>query len=552
MRHAFSNRRIAGCRAAVWLAALVTPLAPAETLRYELTPDFDAGVLRVSVEWHTGSRQQSALRVSTRVGQVRDVPRLLRNVRIAGGRVRHDGAVWIITHRPGATIRCQYVVDPHRRRFAALDEIHYPITTRTFFHGLGNAFLLVPASGGATPETFEVVLRWKLPAGFKAACSWGIGRHVGARLRATDVSHSVYLAGRLQAARVSRDGRTVSVAIVPQFAFSADDFAQMAARIVSAECNFMHETDFPEFVVTAIPVGEPLAAGEARLAGSGLYHSFAMFVAPEARIDDAVEHLFAHELFHHWNGRMLRAAQPERLVYWFVEGLTDYYALRILYESGYWKPTTYLKWINKHVRGYYRNPAMHATNADIQRDYWKKRQTVGEMAYQRGLMLGLRWHALARKAGIPSGLDRLMLTLVDRGRKGKEVSNALVRDVGLRTLGTWFGEEFERYVVRAETIELPKDALGPEFVGRLTEMYSYQLGFDRRRSRAGHRVRGLIPGSAAQRAGLRSGDHIVAWNLYPDPDRPCKIKIRRDGQTRIITFYPRGPKERLMQFHLRR
>ncbi len=553
MNDTLATARTAARCAAPWLVALLAPIAlaaPPETLRYELAPDFDAGVLRVAIEWHTGRRTQSALRVSERVGRVRDIPGLLHNVRIDGGRVRHKGAVWIIKHRPGATIRCNYTVDPQRRRFASLDEIHYPITTRGFFHGLGNAFLLAPAPMGATPDAFEVVLRWKLPAGCKAACSWGVGRHVGARLRAADLSHSVYLAGRLRTARRERAGRVVSVALVPQFAFSADDFAAMAARIIAAECGFMHETDFPEFVVTAIPVGDPLGPGEARLAGSGLYHSFAMFVAPEARIDDAVEHLFAHELFHYWNGRTLRAARPERLVYWFVEGFTDYYALRILYESGYWQPATYLKWINKHIRGYYRNPALHATNADIQRDYWNRRQTVGEMAYQRGLMLGLRWHARARRAGVASGLDRLMITLVDRGRKGEELSNALVRQAGICALGSWFGDEFDRYVVRAETIDLPADALGPEFVGRPTALYSYELGFDKQRSQADRRVRGLVPGSAAQRAGLRSGDRIVAWNLYADPDQRCKVKIRRDGQTRVITFLPRGRKERLMQFHL--
>ena len=339
--------------------------------------------------------------------------------------------------------------------------------------------------------------------------------------------------------------------MVDRFDFSLDEFAERTTTIIRHQCEFMDEKEFPDFVVTAIPLGEPLKPGESRIAGSGLYKSFALFVAPESVLDDAVEHLFSHELFHHWNGKLLSAQQPERLVYWFIEGFTDYYALRILYESGYWKPETYAKWINRHVSEYFRNPAINASNEEINEDYWNKRNTVGEVAYERGLLLGLRWHSLARKKGVADGIDRLFKRLVARGRgDGLQVSNGVIRDAGRELLGAWFAAEFDRYVTRAETIDLPANVLAPQLIGRHVEVYEYELGFDQLRSLADQKVHGLVVGSAAERAGLREGDQLVGWSAKADAEQLAQLRVQRGGNVKTIVYYPRGAKHTVVQFQV--
>ena len=54
-----------------------------------------------------------------------------------------DGANWSIEHRKGAKITCTYDVLPPVHSFEWTGT-HYPITTKTFFHGMGNAFLMTP------------------------------------------------------------------------------------------------------------------------------------------------------------------------------------------------------------------------------------------------------------------------------------------------------------------------------------------------------------------------------------------------------------------------
>jgi predicted metalloprotease with PDZ domain len=281
----------------------------------------------------------------------------------------------------------------------------------------------------------------------------------------------------------------------------------------------------------------------------GLYHSFALCVAPEGKLTDGVEHLFAHELFHTWNGRMLRAEDPQELVYWFVEGFTDYYALRILYESGRWTPAVYAKWTNRHLREYAANPAQNATNDAIKAGFWTERDTVGEVAYQRGLLLGLRWHKLAREHDVADGVDRLFTALVERGRDdGHRLSNEVIRKAGGELLGAWFLPEFDRYVVDAATVDVPADGLAPDFAGKVKAVYEYVLGFDRERTLAEQRVRGLVAGTPAATAGLAEGDELAGWTIPGDADKKVELKVRREGKVKTITYFPRGARTEVLQF----
>lgn len=541
--------RLIGLAIGTWTAVT----AHAETLTYVLTPEPGQGRIRVALTWQTAGRSASRLCVSPHWGTVADVPALLKDMKFAGTTgVRPDKACWQLTHNRGAELQCTYTVDPGRKLFD-WNSTHHPIATQRFFHGLGNAFLVTPAQGGGQPEDYEVLVRWKLPAEWQAVCSWGAGPSVGARLKPDDVRQSVYLAGRFETYRTRvPDADELTIALVDDFAFSAAEFAERAAGIIADQCTFMRESAFPPFLITAIPVGEPVKSGDLHIVGMGLYHSFALCISPQATLTDGVEHLFAHELFHTWNGRLLQAEEPEELVYWFSEGFTDYYALRILYESGRWPADVYARWINRHLREYQANPARNATNEQIRAGYWKERNTVGEAPYQRGLLLGLRWHKLAQDHGVRDGVDALLRKLVERARQGSfRISNDALREEGRAVLGEWFTPEFDRYVKKAETVEVPKDALAPAFVGRLEPVFDYVLGFDRERSLREQRVRRLVANSAAAKAGLREGDELMGWDIPAEPGDEVQLQVLRAGQLKSISYFPRGSRRDVLQFKAR-
>ena len=59
-----------------------------------------------------------------------------------------------------------------------------------------------------------------------------------------------------------------------------------------------------------------------------------------------------------------------------------------------------------------------------------------------------------------------------------------------------------------------------------------------------HIIRGLVPGSEAERAGLRNGDEIVLPvgldSVQEDQKRTLTLQIRRDGKVFSVTYLPRG------------
>ncbi len=524
----------------------------AETVSYVVRPLPDKGIAEVEITWRTsGRRDMSFAFVTPTSGTVRDVPALLKQMRFEGARSVHrtNRSTWQIRHAPGATLVCRYVVDPGRRNLD-WNGHHYPVTNYSFFHALGKTFLMVPQAGGGMPERYDVTFQWKLPKGWKAVCSWGSGPSIGAPMRPDDLRDSVYLAGKLETRVLRRGRREVTVALLDRFHFKAEQFARMAADIIDRQADFMKDPEFPPFLVTAVPVGMPIKPGESRLAGSGLYHSFALWIAPNAELTDGVENLFSHELFHHWNGRLLRSRQPDKLCYWFIEGFTDYYAWRILLESGYWKPDTYAKWLNRQIRAYLRNPAIGVSNQEIARSFWSKRDTVGEVPYQRGLMLAIRWHALAREAGVRDGIDRLFFALLDEARRKPDYqySNRDIQKLGTRLYGAWFAREFEQFVVNGAPIELPFDALKPRLVGRSTPIYEFEPGIDLARSLDKRKVIGLKTGSAAARAGMRAGEALLGWRVHANPDEKLEFQVRRLGRVVRVSYFPRGKMQTVTQF----
>jgi hypothetical protein len=67
----------------------------------------------------------------------------------------------------------------------------------------------------------------------------------------------------------------------------------------------------------------------------------------------------------------------------------------------------------------------------------------------------------------------------------------------------------------------------------------WALGFDGERSFRERRVTGLVPGSAAQRAGLREGDLLRAYAVFGgDADRDAELTVERDGAQVEIRYRP--------------
>jgi predicted metalloprotease with PDZ domain len=151
---------------------------------------------------------------------------------------------------------------------------------------------------------------------------------------------------------------------------------------------------------------------------------------------------------------------------------------------------------------------------------------------------------MRKASGNRRSLDDLakeMRTLQDRGQAPTPTSwAALVR----RELGDEGVSTLDRML--AGGAPLPSsDAFGPCFRRISRELQRYELGFDPAVLVETERiVRGLVPGSAADLAGLRNGDRILKPvpqdAIQGNQEARLTLQVRRDGQDSTIIYRPRG------------
>src|SRR6185503_10606480 len=97
---------------------------------------------------------------------------------------------------------------------------------------------------------------------------------------------------------------------------------------------------------------------------------------------------------HEWNGHRLSNPDDERL-YWFTEGVTDYYAAITLWRAGLWSFDRVLDNFNTVARKYFGSPVRNYT-ADRMVEQRKANGSAERLPYLQGHLLASRWNTDGR------------------------------------------------------------------------------------------------------------------------------------------------------------
>lgn len=266
--------------------------------------------------------------------------------------------------------------------------------------------------------------------------------------------------------------------------------------------------------------------------GGGLEHlnSTTIGVSTEtlARNPRRAETVSAHEFFHIWNVKRIRPVELGPFDYehevrtvnlWWSEGVTDYYADVILARAGLDTPADFAEGLASSIANHHANRArLHVSPERASWTAWDPPAVNDDYVisyYLQGEVLGFLLDlAIRDSTDNAKSLDDVMRYLFAQyaGPRGF-TRDELVAAVGAAT-GRDFAEFWRLYV--SGTDEIPWNdylrAAGWEAV------FSEAPAVDARISSIpaalqGGRVRAVVtPGSAAGRAGLRTGDELVRLN----------------------------------------
>lgn len=409
----------------------------------------------------------------------------IRNVRVRASNrpvpVEATPSGWRVRHTSGVPLTLTYRLAPSGPlRIATGTAGQYrPLVDDRTYHLIGSTSLLLPV--GRSDDT-PVELRFdatKVATRGRFVSSFGVGEALqGIPTTLGQVKTALFLGGDVHLAVHDLPSGRVAVAFSGlQSSVREDALRGDALAIVATERRFFDDGQ-PWFLISvrgAAREGSRIHLG----GGHGETNAFSMYVADDfdATSDEQREQfrwVLAHEYFHQWNGRMLQVASlpgsenDDASVYWFSEGLTEFYAMRLLTRAGLQTPAQSLDVLNAKLARYGSNSKRAISAREAGPLFWTDADAE-QIPYLRGYLAA--WYAdLAsmRFAGTDHGLDEAIRSLVSRARADPafRVDNAFLTAYLGERMSTGDALALRRFIADGGEAPFGPDSFGPCLMGR--------------------------------------------------------------------------------------
>ena len=285
--------------------------------------------------------------------------------------------------------------------------------------------------------------------------------------------------------------------------------------------------------------------------GTGFFHSFVATFGSGAGADvAALKMMIAHETFHTFQPFISVPAGKESS--WFAEGLAMLYEGRLPLRYRLITPEAFLHDLNISASRYYSSIMATQPNSEIAPHFWDDTR-IRTLAYDRGMLyFAVVDSAVRNESRGERSLDQLILHMLALENHGATLSNSDWESELRTQLGESAVAEFHEFLGGRMPIPAP-DAFGPCFTRTTARVRRYELGFTPAVLREPTRIiRGLISGSAAERAGVHNGDEIIQPvpqdEIQGNQTELLHLRIRRNGQELSISYLPRGEEVEVYQW----
>lgn len=402
--------------------------------------------------------------------------------------------------------------------------------------GAGSIFLVQPV----TTKPYRLAVRWDLAAMGKGATgtsSFGDGDVELPAGSADRLGSAFFMAGPMY--RHPTELRTSGFSSAWLAGAPADTAAVMAwTEKLHAwyDINFKGGGELPYRVFLRF---NPVNPG----GGVALTNSF-VATYDDKTTAESMKLTLAHEMLHTWAPTLGAHSSRTSDTQWFGEGIAVYYARLLPWRAGLIGANAFLDDLNETAGRYYSNALIDTPNDQIAGRFWEE-TLVRVLPYDRGSMYMAVVDEKIRKAsGGKRSLDDIMQTLIDAKRAGVETTQETWLELITAELGPAAKTDFEAMLAGA--VQRPSGgAFGPCFTASTTTLRQFELGFaGKSLTKPVRIVEGLVPGSAADKAGLRNGDEILKPvgldNIQSDQKLTVTWQVRRDGKTFSITYLPCG------------
>ena len=356
--------------------------------------------------------------------------------------------------------------------------------------------------------------------------------------------------------------------------FDCDRLLADAQRICDAEIAFWHGNKTPPFdryVFMLNAVDDGYGGLEHRASTALIAARRDLPQRGKSETSDAyvtLLGLLSHEYFHTWNVKRLKPREFARYDYanenytkllWFFEGFTSYYDDLLLLRAGLIDEARYLKLIAKTISGVLALPGRRVQSvAQASFDAWVKYYRSDENTpnatisyYAKGALVALALDLTLRSE--KGSLDEVMRALWTRSGGGTIGEDDIARSLH-DVAGRSFADELEAWV--HGTGDLPLQGLlerfGVQWQAQAPTL-AQRLGLRVSESAlTGVKASNVLRGGAAERAGVSTGDELLAvdgWRIrrideaqrFLKPGTPSTLLVSRDQ--RVLSLPLTLPKD---------
>ncbi len=354
-------------------------------------------------------------------------------------------------------------------------------------------------------------VRFTLPAGWQVTTALkgsGTGPYTAPNYH--ELADAQTFVGKYSLDSLQVDGKSVRIAVWPADAYTTAVQRNMRAaveKIAKSENGLFGGPPYDHYTVFFNVIREPINFG------GGLEHSASQFdIMPQGAFADALGNfgdfmvpLMSHEYFHLFNVKRIRPAEMWPYDYhaeqytpllWWSEGVTDYYADLTNIRSGLWTTQRFLE-----------NAAQDMQQVESAPEPWSEEDGSVATWIHEVFVNSSQLYYYQRRKGF-STADLL----------------GLLREAGMPDVDGFY----QRYINGREP--LPYESVFPKAgiaVARQTQSSPF-LGVNAQPGDSSKLVvQGVVPGSAAEAAGLEPGDVLLkVGEIETRPDEDWGVKFR--------------------------
>ena len=319
-------------------------------------------------------------------------------------------------------------------------------------------------------------------------------------------------------------GVPMTVLIIGADGVDATRWVDHTFKIAEAGIKFWGRAPFPRYVFQyRFPVGGR--------GGGGLEHlnSTVITLAPESLTDGNGEDdaLIAHEYFHAWNVKRIRPqtlgpfdyTQPVRIKdLWWLEGVTDYYAPRLVVAAGLSNPLFWRGYMSYQINVLQNNPARKTVTletASLKAWEGESEGFGGLSYYNKGLLVGMLLDIeMRRRTANKVSLDDLMRTLFfETQSTGKGYPDGEIERLAGSLTKSDFKPFFDKCLRSTDELNyagiLAAAGLSLVDSGNVTPRIGLIIAPDPADTSV-LRINSVDAGGPAEKAGLHTGDTVAA------------------------------------------